>query len=285
MSRSRAGAPGARVSTSGRPADRGLRLWQAFAVLSTAGLSYWYWQRHHQTPDRDFLFASGVLGTVMALLAASLSVRKRLAYQGIGRMSAWLTGHIYLGMVSALAIFLHSGFRGGGPVTAVLLGFFLLVIVSGLLGLAIAGRVPKLLTAVEENPGHIEDLIDIRQDCLQGLMGLGQGGSPEFRDLVKERLTGEAFSLRRMAGFYRRRSTLAQELPAFQKELEPSMERIKSHEHRAFQRAAEYVLHANKMNAELLLHRVLRGWLTFHMATTVVMLSMAALHIFLVLFY
>ena len=78
---------------------------------------------------------------------------------------------------------------------------------------------------------------------------------------------------------------LAQELPAFQKELEASMDRIKPLEHRAFHRAAEYALHANKMNAELLLHRVLRGWLTFHMATTVVMLSLAALHIFLVLFY
>ncbi len=35
-----------------------------------------------------------------------------------------------------------------------------------------------------------------------------------------------------------------------------------------FQRAAEYALRVNKMNAEMLLQRVLRGWLTFHIVST-----------------
>ena len=285
MSTGRTGVASATVSTSGRALDRGTRLWQAFAVASVGGLSWWYFLKHHQIVDREFLFTSGITGTIMAVLAASLSLRKRYAYQGIGRMSAWLTGHIYLGVVATFAIFLHSGFRSGGPVTAVLLGFFTFTVVSGLLGLAVARRIPPLLTAVEENPALIEDLVGIREDCLRGLHELGAGGSAEFREFVKTRLTGEVSSLGRIMRFYRKRSTLAKELPAFQKEHEPARARLKSHEHRAFHKATEYALHANKMNAELLLHRVLRGWLTFHIATSVVMLVLLSAHIFSVLFY
>jgi hypothetical protein len=85
--------------------------------------------------------------------------------------------------------------------------------------------------------------------------------------------------------FYRRRSTLAEELPAFQQSQEQSLRGLKPHEHRAFQRAAEYALRVNKMNAELFLQRIMRGWLTLHIATTVVMFGLAGFHVFSELYY
>jgi hypothetical protein len=39
------------------------------------------------------------------------------------------------------------------------------------------------------------------------------------------------------------------------------------------------------MNAELLLQRVLRGWLTFHIVSTGTMFGLAAVHIFTELYY
>jgi len=39
------------------------------------------------------------------------------------------------------------------------------------------------------------------------------------------------------------------------------------------------------MNAELLLQRVLRGWLTFHVVTSGTMFALAAIHIFTALYY
>lgn len=274
-----------RVSTSGRAIDRAERLWQLFAVLCLAGMTWWYFVKHHHTPDRGFLFTSGILGVTSAVLAAALSIRKRLAYQGTGRMSAWLTGHIYLGLISAAAVFLHSGFRPGGPSTAILFCFFSLTVASGLVGLVIARRVPPLLTKIEENPALMEDLIDIRGECLRGLHELAAGGSPEFRSLVRNRLVSEVASLPRMLRFYQKQTTLDEELPAFQKSFDPVVGQLKQHEQVAFRRAAEYALRANKMNAEYMLQRLLRGWLTFHMAATVIMFALAAVHIFTVLFY
>lgn len=288
MNGARSLTPGARVSTSGSPVKRAERMWQAFAVASVGALSWWYFAAHRQpSPNgyRGLVLGLGWIGISLALLAAALSVRKRVAYQGVGRMSAWLSAHIYLGIVAAFAIFYHSGLRAGGPLSAWLLAFFSLTVVSGLMGWLFARTLPRLLTAIEESPAILEDLLSVRAECLQGMLELASYGSPDFRVLVEQRLMKETASWSRMFRFYQRRSTLDQELPAFQKEYEEAVSRLRPQEHRAFQRAAEYALRVNKMNAELLLQRVLRGWLTFHIVTTGTMFALAAVHIVSALYY
>ncbi len=120
MSSGRILASSVRVSTSGIAAGRIERLWQVFAALSVAALSWWYFAVHRQ-PSADryhgLVIGLGWIGTTLALLAAALSVRKRLYYQGLGRLSLWLSDHSYLGVVAAFAIFYHAGFRMGSPLT------------------------------------------------------------------------------------------------------------------------------------------------------------------------
>src|SRR5579862_7447136 len=138
---------GARVSSSGHLAER---MWQLIALASVAALSWWYITAHRQPSANRYhslVLALGWIGTSLAVLAATLSVRKRVAYQGVGKMSIWLTGHIYLGIISAFAIFYHSGLRAGGPLTAWLLTFFSLTVVSGLMGWLFSRKLPPLLTA------------------------------------------------------------------------------------------------------------------------------------------
>jgi hypothetical protein len=288
MNAARSVAPGARVSTSGIRPKRAERAWQAFAVVAVAALSWWYFSAHRQ-PSADgyhrLVLGLGWIGTTLALLVAALSIRKRLAYQGVGKMSSWLRAHIYLGIIAAFAIFYHSGFRAGGPLSAWLLVFFSLTVVSGLMGWWLARNLPPLLTDIEETPALLEDLLAARAQCLQGMFELASGGSPDFRTLVEQNLMKETASWGRMFRFYRRRSMLAHELPGFQKEQAGALARLRPQEHRGFQRAVEYALRVNKMNAELLLQRVLRGWLTFHIVSTGTMFGLAAVHIFTALYY
>src|SRR5579862_7140292 len=152
MNAARSVAPGARVSTSGIRAKRGERGWQVFAVLSVTALSLWYFSAHRQPSANRYhslVLSLGWIGTSLAVLAAALSIRKRLAYQGVGKMSVWLTAHIYLGIIAAFAIFYHSGFRAGGPLSSWLLAFFSLTVVSGLMGWWFARTLPTLLTDIE----------------------------------------------------------------------------------------------------------------------------------------
>jgi len=281
-------AASARVSSSGISAQRVQRGWRIFAVLSVAALTAWTIAVHqHPSADRyhSLTLKLGWIGTVLALLTAALSIRKRVAYQGAGKMSVWLTAHIYLGIVAAFTIFYHSGLGAGGPLSTWLLAFFSLSVVSGLMGWWIARKLPRLLTAMEERPVMMEELVTVRAECLQGMLEQARAGSPGFRSLVRDRLMKETSSWTRMWRFYRRRSTVADELPAFREEQADCLARLDPSEHRAFQRAGEYALRVNKMNAELLLQRVLRGWLTFHIVTSATMFALAAVHIFAELYY
>src|SRR5579862_5749983 len=127
MSHAKVLAPRARVSSSRSQARRAERIWQGFAVLSVALLTWWFIVVHRQPSANGYhgqVLALGWIGTCLALLAAALSIRKRMAYQGVGRMSAWLSAHIYLGIVAAFAILYHSAFRAGGPLSGWLLAFF-----------------------------------------------------------------------------------------------------------------------------------------------------------------
>jgi hypothetical protein len=266
---------GTRVSASARRADR---LWQFFALVSIAALVWWYVSAHRQV-------ALGWTGVALMLFAAALSIRKRLAYQGFFRMSLWLTAHVYLGIIAAAAIFLHTSLRGGGVLTKCLLVLFYLTIVSGIVGWWFSRKLPPLLSAIEETPAIVEDLLAVRADCLKGMMELADNGSPELKALVEKSLMSETTSWSRMLRFCRRRSTLAEELPAFQQEQAEALKKLKRQEHRAFQRAAEYALRVNKMNTELLLQRLLRGWLTFHVVSTGAMFGLTAVHIGTVLYY
>jgi len=279
---------GARVSSSGRRVKLAERMWQIFALVAVAALSWWYFSAHRQPSANRYhqqVLALGWIGTVLAVLAAALSVRKRFAYQGAGKLSVWLTAHIYLGIVAAVAIFYHSGLRTGAPLTAFLLAFFSLTVVSGLMGWWFSRRLPLLLTAMEESPAILEDLQTVRAQCLQGMLELAGAGSPDFSALVEKRLMKETVSWSRMFRFYRRRTQLADELPAFQQEHADALNHLARSEHLAYQRAVEYALRVNKMNAELLLQRTLRGWLTFHIVTTGTMFALAGVHIFTALYY
>jgi len=282
-------AAGARRMSKARPPVKaGERLWQIFTLLAVLGLGWWYYTAHRQpSPNRyhGLVLALGWIGIAMAVLAAMLSARKRIAYQGAGRMSVWLTAHIYLGILSAFAILFHCGLRAGGPLSTWLLAFFALTIASGLMGWWFSRTFPPLLTAMEERPAIMEDLLLVRAECLQGMLELAAGGSPEFRTLVEGPLMKDAGSWARMFRFYRRRSTVAGELPGFQKEHAAELSGLKRQEHLAYQRAVEYALRINKMNAEILLQRAMRGWLTFHIVCTGTMFGLAAIHIFTQLYY
>src|SRR5439155_27034598 len=133
---------------------------------------------------RTLVLSLGWIGIALSLVVAAISIRKRLGYLGLGKMSLWLGAHVYLGLVAAAAIFLHSGFRTGGLLTASLFAVFSLTVASGLLGWWLSKKIPPLLTAIEESPAIMEDVILVRADCLRGMLELAAGGSAEFRVLV-----------------------------------------------------------------------------------------------------
>src|ERR1039458_57042 len=76
----------------------------------------------------------GIAGYALMLYAGLLGARKKVPVWRIGRAQTWMRGHIWLGLLSLPLILFHGGFAFRGPLTAVLMWLFFIVIVSGVVG-------------------------------------------------------------------------------------------------------------------------------------------------------
>src|SRR5262249_41331355 len=90
-----------------------------------------------------------VVGGLLILFEMLLWFRKRVRAWRIGRAQVWMRAHIWLGLLCLPLLIYHSGFRLGGTLSTVLMVILVVVIVSGVWGLAIQQFLPKrMLTEV-----------------------------------------------------------------------------------------------------------------------------------------
>jgi hypothetical protein len=89
-----------------------------------------------------------VMGSIafgIFIFAGLLGVRKKLLRLKIGSVQSWMRAHIWLTLLSIPLVVLHSGFRLGGPMTMLLVVLYVIVMVSGIYGLILQHRVPKVM--------------------------------------------------------------------------------------------------------------------------------------------
>src|SRR5262249_27609953 len=87
--------------------------------------------------------AFGIAGSACMVFAGLLAGLRRVpSWWWIGSRQWWLKGHIWLGLLSGVLILFHSTFRLGGPLEAALWVVLILVIASGVFGLALQHVLP-----------------------------------------------------------------------------------------------------------------------------------------------
>jgi len=87
----------------------------------------------------------GSIAFAIFLFAGLLGVRKKLLRLKVGSVQSWMRAHIWLTLLTIPLVLLHSGFRLGGPMTILLLVLYVIVMVSGIYGLILQHRVPRLM--------------------------------------------------------------------------------------------------------------------------------------------
>src|SRR5271165_6000243 len=103
----------------------------------------------------------GIVGFAFMLFAALLGARKRVPTWRLGRAQAWMSGHLWLGLLSLPLIFFHGGFHFGGTLTRALMWLLIITVVSGLYGAVLQNYVPRLITAdvpletIYDEIGHV----------------------------------------------------------------------------------------------------------------------------------
>jgi len=105
--------------------------------------------------------AFGGVGFAFMIFAALLGARKKVPVWRVGRAQTWMRGHLWLGLLSLPLIVLHSGFRYGHGLTAVLMTLLIIVVASGIFGAALQHYMPRVMSrevpmeTIYEEIGHV----------------------------------------------------------------------------------------------------------------------------------
>ena len=134
------------------------------------------------------LFAS--VGTGIIVFECILGLRKKYPASPLGRVKTWLKAHVWLGLASFFLILMHSGFRWGHGLAALLMWIFTVIVISGIFGVALQNYIPRRMTELvtretifEEIPTVIRGLrteADERVEFVTADLGVEEEEEEEF---------------------------------------------------------------------------------------------------------
>jgi hypothetical protein len=146
--------------------DRTHKNWliASLAILGVSALFYGI----YRTPasgnpplEKPMGLAFGIAGFAFMIFAGLLGARKKVPVWRIGRAQTWMRGHLWLGLLSLPLIVLHSGFRYGHGLTAVLMTLLIVVVASGVFGAVLQHYMPRVMSrevtmeTIYEEIGHV----------------------------------------------------------------------------------------------------------------------------------
>jgi uncharacterized membrane protein (DUF106 family) len=145
-------------------------LWWALGGVVFATLAYLLViARLKAIPAASGLFghAIGILGFLLMLMTEVLySLRKRSRVARWGRMSDWLSFHIFTGILGPYLVLLHSSWKFNGLAGVTML-LTVVIVLSGFIGRYIYTAVPRTADGVALEASQVEQAICQAQSQLQ----------------------------------------------------------------------------------------------------------------------
>lgn len=145
-------------------------------------------EHHAGGTPLGLIFGSISLG--IFIFAALLGVRKKLVLWRMGTVQRWLRAHIWLTLLTIPLVILHSGFRLGGPMTTLLIVLYIVVMVSGIYGLVLQHRIPRLMMERLPTETVYEQIPHVRAQLYEAALLLKltmvAPNSPQRREVTNE---------------------------------------------------------------------------------------------------
>lgn len=91
-------------------------------------------------------YTLGTIGAGLIVWLALLGIRKRKMTEGKWSLKAWTSAHVYLGLSLIVIATLHTGFQFGWNVHTLAYVLMMLVIVSGVYGIAVYATLPARIS-------------------------------------------------------------------------------------------------------------------------------------------
>jgi hypothetical protein len=246
----------------------------------------------------------GVAGALLMIFAGLLAAhRKAPVRRWMGRRKVWMRGHIWMGLLSVVFIWCHSGFSWGGVLETILWIVFLTVIVSGIFGLVLQQILPRLLTsrvpceAPYEQIPHLCEVMRREADVLLDSICGPHDPSPHAVESTFTAAQYASNARAQLRDFYEQdvRPFLAPDVPEDNPLLNPVQVEARFSKLRRLPGMEEIEGEVDKLarfceERRLLLeqeriHVWLHSWLLVHIPLSVALLVLAVVHVVTALYY
>lgn len=224
-------------------------------------------------------YTLGTLGAALIVWLSLLGVRKRAMTKGRWSLKAWTSAHVYLGLALIVIATLHTGFQFGWNVHTLAYALMILVILSGMYGVAVYATLPQAMSSNRREMTKrqmVESLAAIDRQLEQAAQPLRRADA----DLVIAALEQDTFGyglIARLSGRYRNCRTDTA-LHALADAADPTHERIVT-----LLRKRQAQL--EQIRRHMHLRAMLEAWLFIHVPVTVALLAALAAHIVSVFYY
>jgi hypothetical protein len=166
-----------------------LGLWLTFLAILLITLLYIFvvvvWS-HVPAASGFFGHMIGIAGFLLMLMTETLySLRKRSRSARWGRMSSWLSFHIFTGIVGPYMVLLHTAWKFNG-LAGVVTWMTVIVVASGFIGRYIYTSIPRTVDGAEAESNVIDQEI---ADIQARLQTLSASQSRQLRSLRKRQNT------------------------------------------------------------------------------------------------
>lgn len=238
-------------------------------------------------PSNNWGMGYGIAAAVLMVGIALFGARRRLTRftkkLGAGRAQSWVQFHVYGGTIFLLLVLMHSGFRlPTGTLAWWLFGFSVWVSLSGIVGVFLQKWIPKILTSGLS--------IEVLYERIPELVG-------EIRDKSEEIILRCTEPVRE---FYRRSMAPALVAPQVRfiyyiditggiqaqvKQLDYLSKLLSSEDKDNLNQLESFYRTKLELDAHYTLQKALRLWLYLHVPASLILLLLAGLHIYSILYY
>lgn len=234
----------------------------------------------HAAGDTVYGYVLGVIATLLILWLAALGIRKRT--HGRTPLKAWTSAHVWLGLALVVIATLHTGFEFGWNVHTLAYALMLLVVVSGLFGVAVYALVPERVAANRGERTERQMLDELRAIDRQLTLAAQPLGGAAI-DLVRASLDENPFA----RGLWHR--LVATEPYGPTAEARHAIGAIGGQDRAAVARViallSEKQASIARIHRHLHLRALLEIWLYLHIPATIALIAAVIAHIVAVFFY
>jgi hypothetical protein len=145
---------------------------KAAAALCAVSIALYAWHDPLDGPNGGTWlgYTLGTLGALMIVWLSWLGARKRQYASGLGTVKGWVSAHVYFGLALLVIATLHTGFQFGMNLHTLAYALMVLVIASGVYGVAVYARYPRLITdhrAQATREAWVEEVLELNERAIQ----------------------------------------------------------------------------------------------------------------------